>query len=268
MLGTFVEITAPAGHEGAVAAGFAAIAHVGARMSFHAPDSDLAAIRAARGGDVLTLDPDTVSVLRLAGDLHVASDGLFDVTIGRSLVRGGFLPRMDIDHLGRYDGTGADITVIDARRVRLARRVLVDLGGIAKGHAVDRAVAAMIAAGAPCGLVNAGGDLRGFGAMDWAIGLRDADGAVREQTTLRDGAMASSANLRDRRRHRGMPVSPHIGRGGKPVLHPGRVTVVAERCVVADAFTKIAMADPALAQALLPGYGAQLHAPMVTKAAA
>ncbi|MFW1123225.1 FAD:protein FMN transferase, partial [Vibrio parahaemolyticus] len=86
---------------------------------------------------------------------------------------------MDIDHLGRYDGTGADITVIDARRVRLARRVLVDLGGIAKGHAVDRAVAAMIAAGAPCGLVNAGGDLRGFGAMDWAIGLRDADGAVR-----------------------------------------------------------------------------------------
>lgn len=255
LLGTFVEITVPEGHGEAVAAAFAAIAHVHARMSFHEATSDLASLRRAEPGEVVALDGETVAVLRVARALHEASGGLFDVAIGRQLVSAGFLPGEGLGPLRRYDGTTADIVILDDRHVRLTRRVLVDLAGVAKGFAVDRAVAALIAGGAPCGLVNAGGDLRGFGPADWTIGLRDADNLVRSHVTLRDRALASSANLLNRRASRGKPSSPHIGRNGQAVLAEGRTTVLAQSCVIADAMTKVAMVDPDLANAILAGHG-------------
>lgn len=241
----------PEGFGAAVEAAFAVIAHMHARMSFHEDGSDLAVIRRAEAGQSLDLDRETVTVLRVANTLFEASGGLFDVTVGRQLVRSGFLPRGTIGPLRQYDGTAADIVIEGDTRVRLNRRVLVDLGGIAKGYAVDRAVETLTAHGVPCGLINAGGDLRAFGSEDWQIGLRDADDLVRSQMTVRDCAVASSANLGHRRSLRGAAQTPHIGRKRQPVLTDDRISVVAEACVIADAMTKIAMVDPDLADTLL-----------------
>lgn len=255
LLGTFVEITVPANCARAADTAFSVIAHVHERMSFHEPGSDLAKLRNASPGEAVLCDRDTIAVLRVAIDLWNASDGLFDVTTARSLVRAGFLPRSGIGHLARYRGTTADIEVLSDRHVRLKRRVLIDLGGIAKGYAVDRAVEALKAAGAPEGLVNAGGDLRAFGKRAWQIALRDADHIVRSEVSACNCAMASSANLSDRRQYRGSEQSPHIGRGGAPMLSSKRVTVVADRCIIADAMTKVAMADLPLAESVLQLYG-------------
>lgn len=260
LLGTYVEVTVPAGHGEAIDRAWDAMAHVHARMSFHDPASDLAALRQAKPGLVVDLAPETVSVLRLALRLFEDTDGLFDVAVGRHLVRAGFLPRNGIGHLGRYVGTSADVVIHDDTRISLRRRTLIDLGGIAKGFAVDRAVEVLMAAGVPEGLVNAGGDLRGFGGRDWQVGLRDADDEVRSILTIRDGAVASSANLLNRRRFRGMAQAPHIGRGGAPVLRDDRVTVIAPSCAIADAMTKVAMAAPALAETLL-----QMHDGLVLR---
>ena len=254
LLGTFVEITAPDGHGEAVNAAFAAIAHVHGRMSFHEPASDLAAMRKAQAGECVAIDRETVRVLRTAQALHEASDGLFDVTVGRGLASDGFLPRNGLGPLKQYDGTATDVIIEDDTHIRLARRVLIDLGGIAKGHAVDRAVETLIEHGVPGGLVNAGGDLRAFGSADWTIGLRDADELMRLHMVIRDCAVASSANLNNRRLLRGSLRSPHIGRRGQPVLTGQRITVVAELCVIADAMTKIAMVDADLADTLLADY--------------
>ncbi|MEO0033296.1 MAG: hypothetical protein RIS94_3054, partial [Pseudomonadota bacterium] len=245
LLGTYVEVTVPDGAEGAADAAFAAMAHVHAAMSFHDAGSDLARLRAAAAGDEVTLDPQTVRVLRVAKALFEATGGLFDVCCGRALVRAGFLPRAGIARLTDHPGTTADIAILSDTRVRVHRRVLVDLGGIAKGHAVDLAIEVLHAAGVAEGLVNAGGDLRAFGPRDWPVALRDADGEVRFMVPARDCAIATSANLDTRRRHRGETHSPHIGRAGKSVLAPERVTVVAPTCIIADALTKVAMADPA-----------------------
>lgn len=258
LLGTFVEVAVPQVHASAIESAFAAMTHVHARMSFHEATSDLGRLRAALPGEIVELDVETVRVLRLALELHAKTDGLFDVAVGRPLVRTGFLPREGIGHLATYTGTSADIVIVDDHHVRIARRVLVDLGGIAKGHAVDLAIEALQRAGASEGLVNAGGDLRAFGERDWPVSLRDADNIVRHMVPARNCAIASSANVLNRRRHRGREQTPHIGRGGKPIRCDHRTSVIAPRCIVADAMTKVAMADRALAEDVLHSYGGYL----------
>lgn len=254
LLGTLVEITVPDEAAAAVAPAFDAIAHVHALMSFHEPASDLAKLRAAMPGHTVAVNRETVAVLRTALDLYDATNGLFDVTIGRQLVRGGFLPREGLGHISRFKGTSADIAILDDVHVRIDQRVLIDLGGIAKGHAVDRAVEVLIAHGVAMGLVNAGGDLRAFGERDWPIQLRDSDGVVRFMAPARNCAIASSANLLNRKRNRGAVHGPHIGRDRQPVIFDERVTVVAELCIIADAMTKVAIIDPALADDVIRPY--------------
>lgn len=258
LLGTFVEITVPQGHELAAEQAFAAIVHVHRRMSFHDQDSDLARLREASPGTVVEVDEETVAVLRMAKLLHRDTGGLFDVGVGRSLVSSGFLPRDHIPRLDSYTGTSGDIEIVDDRHVRTYRSVLIDLGGIAKGHAVDRAAEVLAACGVREGLVNAGGDLRAFGDRDWPIGLRDADGEVRLMVPARNCAIASSSNLNSRRRVRGIEESPHVGYGRNSVLADHRVTVIASTCIIADALTKVALADHGLAEQVAHHFGARL----------
>jgi thiamine biosynthesis lipoprotein len=258
LLGTFVEITVPEEHERAVDHAFAAIGHVHRRMSFHEGDSDLARLRDADPGASVEVDAETVAVLRLAVALHRDTGGVFDVAVGRALVRSGFLPRSGIVRLDRYSGTTADLEIVDDRHVRCNRRMLIDLGGIAKGYAVDRGVEALQQYGVGEAMVNAGGDLRAFGERDWEVGLCDAGNVIRHAVRARNCAIASSANLINRKRHRGRTHTPHIGAGGEPLLAKGRVSVIASSCAFADAMTKVAMADIRLATTLLATFGGQL----------
>lgn len=257
-LGTFVEISLPDGNEQAAEQAFAAIAHVHRRMSFHESGSDLARLRDATPGKQVKVDRETVAVLRMAIELHHATSGLFDVTIGRTLVRSGFLPRGETIRLDHFPGTTRDIEIVDTHHVRCHRPMLIDLGGIAKGHAVDRAVEVLRSCGVAEALVNAGGDLRAYGDRDWPVGLRDADGEVRYVVPARDCAIASSSNLDNRRRVRGRDESVHIGYGRKSVLADHRVTVVATTCIVADALTKVALADRVLAEQVAQQFDARL----------
>lgn len=258
LLGTFVEVTVPNEAASAVDAAFAAMAHVHARMSFHEEESDLARLRRALPGTVVKVGRETVDVLQAAGDLYRASGGLFDVTVGRELVEGGFLPTpRGMTQVGGW-GSGADIEILDEEHLCCVHPVLIDLGGIAKGYAVDRAVAALQDAGVEAGLVNAGGDLRMFGGEPWPIALRDADGQVRRDIVLTDCAVATSANRTNRRRRWGRLFTPHIGFDRKAVCCEERVTVVADTCMLADAMTKIAMVDRDLASRLLATHGGRV----------
>ena len=265
-LGTIVEIACD--DLPAIEAGFAAIAHVHARMSFHEDDSDLATMRDARPGSAVAVDAETVRVLQVSLDLWRATGGLFDVTVGRQLVSTKFLPRMTAHPLTYYNGTAADIEIIDDTHIICHRPVLIDLGGIAKGHAVDLAVAAMQAAGAAQGIVNAGGDLRVFGSRAETIWLRRGDGQLGSSLDARNVAVASSSNVLSRRTLRGADHSPHIGRARRAMLTKDGITVTAPTCVFADAMTKVAMADTALAERLLaPVGGAVIITPSLSEAA-
>jgi FAD:protein FMN transferase len=259
--GTLVEIAVPAGQDAAIEAGFAAIRHVHQRMSYHEAGSDLEKLRSAPIGSSVAVDPETVRVLRFAAALSAETGRLFDVTVARHLVAAGFLPARGLRTSNALTGDAGDIQIIDDTHVTCHAPLLIDLGGIAKGHGVDLAVAALIAAGCSHGIVNAGGDLRVFGDEPQAIWLNRADGTLAAPISIRNMAVATSSNRHTRNRIKGQVMTPHIGRDQAPVIVDHAVTITAPICIVADALTKVALADPILANTLFAGYGAQMMIP-------
>lgn len=265
--GTIVEIAVPKGREGTIEAGFAAIHHVHAHMSYHEAGSDLELMRSAPVGTLVTVDAETVDVLRIAARLNDESNGLFDVTVGRHLVAAGFLPARGLHKPSALAGTAHDIEIVDDTHVRCHAPLLIDLGGIAKGHGVDLAVAALVKAGCSHGIVNAGGDLRAFGGEPQIVWLNRADGTLSEPISITNLAVATSSNRHTRSRNKGRIMTPHIGRDQVPVIVDHALTITAPTCIIADALTKIALADPKLANTLFSRYGAKMIIPESLKAA-
>ena len=143
-----------------------------------------------------------------------------------------------------------------SERLRVLATVWVDLGGIAKGYAVDCAAAALQSQGMGSGLVNAGGDMCAFGPHSHPVHLRFADG-FRAVAELRDGALASSCNAACGT----AAASPHIEpRSGRAVLSRRSVVVQARSAAVADALTKVAMLRPATADRMCAALRAQWRA--------
>jgi thiamine biosynthesis lipoprotein len=225
LLGTLVEIgataidgAAPPSTAAAVDAAFARIAALQDRLSRFVAASDVGRFNAASVSACIDVGADARSVLDAAAELRDASDGAFDVTLG----------------------SGTHAWCLDERGLhKLADRVQIDLGGIAKGHAVDCAVATLEKHGVAAGWVNAGGDLRVFGDLAVPIELRDEDsGGVRRFATIEDGAFATS-------------------RRADPDGIDRHASVAAPCCLWADALTKIVVATANARHPLLARFGAR-----------
>ena len=258
LLGTFVEIgfQAASGDQAAALGAFAAIEEVQRRLSFQDPDSELSTLNRCPGA-FLRLSPLSIRVLRLARAMTLVSGGLFNCTLGGTLVRQGVLP--DHDSAAMLDaGTASDIE-IRGPEVRLKRPVRLTLDGIAKGYAVDLAIRALRRHGVAAGWVNAGGDLRVFGPLTLPVHRREADGALRYLGGLREAAIATSAvQPRQEPSFPGLIVNP----AGGPVT-AGVWSVLARYAWRADALTKVAALASEWARAsLLSRLGGQLVAPM------
>lgn len=247
LLGTIVEITACGPNaEIAVGRAFRAVEQVHGLMSYHDPKSDVSRINRDAALHSVTVSPHTWNVLKRARIIATATDGLFDITVAPALSALGFLPRHP--HFPRASGHGnwQHIELLPDRNVRFARQVRIDLGGIAKGYAVDRAIQVLQFHGMSKARVNAGGDLRMFGSHRQSIRLR-RPGAPTELWPLietRARAAATSAGYFSARRVRGSWVTPLIHPYTRSCGLPGRsVTVFAAECVTADALTKAVYAD-------------------------
>ena len=238
-LGTLVEVALARADasEPRFAAAFAAIEHVHRRMSAHDPASDLARIARFAHRRPVRVDRETAAVLRLALRLARATAGGFDATVPRSRARASRAAGLQALHL------------VPGRRVRTDAPLALDLGGIAKGHAVDRAVAALQRGGASAGIVNAGGDLRAFGGDHWTpvrVRMPGASTIAAPLFELRDAASATSSDA-----FRGSAMALFDPSRRRLRSYPGSVTVVAPTCAVADALTKIVALRPGRAPRLL-----------------
>jgi thiamine biosynthesis lipoprotein len=129
-----------------------------------------------------------------------------------------------------------------AEEIRLATDGLFDcaacgyaLDGIAKGFAVDRAVEALQHAGVRDGVVNAGGDLRVFGAVFEDVYVRPPRCPDRliHIGRVRDAAVATSAATQ--------VVDPRLRRRAP---RSAGATVIAADCITADALTKPCLLEP------------------------
>ena len=262
-LGTLVEISiADAFCEPklnqAFAQAFAQIAEVHRLMSFHSPHSDVARINAAAAGCAVTISPHTMSVLQIALQLTDATASVFNINCGSQLARWAMLPSTDAN-LPPYAGDECSLHILDATTVRKTRPALIDLGGIAKGYAVDQAVAALEKNGIASACVNAGGDLRVLGDLPFPITIRDpqALGQAGAQLDLSNAALATSATYFSRRKFGGKTVSALIdGRNGAAIMSERSVSVIAPSCILADALTKVVLASGDPNHAILADFNA------------
>lgn len=245
LLGTTVTIRLEGGDEAgahaAIDAAFNAVARVHALMSFHESDSDISRLHAAGPGQSVLVDEQTAKVLREARRLSALSDGVFDVTIGSRMVNCGLLPMPAAAIQPAPDACWEDIELDDAGNVLLRRAAWIDLGGIAKGYAVDCAIETLRAHGMSRGSVNAGGDLRtlGDGPHRIAIATDETNPSHVPVLEIGEAAVATSSG----RAYAAQGSGPHVnGRRQSDTGLDNVATVVAPHCIHADALTKVVLA--------------------------
>lgn len=223
------------------------------KYSRYRPDSTLSRInRACGAGGAVDLDAETAFLLDYAERARDLSDGAFDITSGilRHVWRDGadrttveadlarLMPLVGFDKLHRSD-----------RSLRFAMAGMeIDLGGLVKEYAADRAAEACRRAGAPFGLVDLGGDVAVVGAQadgrPWEIEPKTPPGGSASLGTFRleAGGVATSGDY-ERWTMVGGKRCSHIldARTGRPASGLSSVTVIADTALLAGTLATIAI---------------------------
>ena len=225
VMGTLARIVVVAKHQWqgkrCIEAGFEQLKRIDAMMSDYKNDSELSRVNREAFTNPVKVSPELFEILQKSVAFSRLSNGAFDITVG---------PLVDLWHkAGEANAVpdentlaaakarvGFEKLILDAneRTVRFAvKGMRLDLGGIAKGYAVDKAVEAMRREGAIGGMVDAGGDIRCFGKPadkdTWRVGLQNpvaanptnSNGAIGTEQVLmvlklNDMAVATSGDYR------------------------------------------------------------------------
>jgi thiamine biosynthesis lipoprotein len=184
--------------------------------------------------------PDLLRVVTLALDARRYTGGRFDPTVHDAVVAAGYDRTFaeiepERDTRAGAPAPGAGRVLVDGSRIQLEAGVRLDLGGIGKGYAAERA-ADLLATAGPC-LVNAGGDIATRGGS-WPVGVETGG----EPLTLELSGAALATSGRDRRRWKRNGrelhhlIDPLTGEPAKSDVL--RVTVVADDAVEAEVRAK------------------------------
>jgi thiamine biosynthesis lipoprotein len=245
----------------------AALRGVESRMSWRVETSDVGRLNAAKAGDVVAVTPETLEVLRSAEGMWRRTGGAFDVTC-KPVIDLWLKARETHERPGHSALAAARAASswddFELRREAVLKKrdgATVDLGGIAKGFAVDRAVAALKNAEVLGGLVDVGGDVRCFGRPPdgeaWRVDVRSP---FRAATFVRlalngDWAVCTSGNYEryaligtERYSHivDPRPDAPNALAALPAASSPASVTVIAPTATSADAWaTALSVLGPA-----------------------
>ncbi|KAF0197712.1 MAG: thiamine biosynthesis lipoprotein [Bacillota bacterium] len=171
LMDTFVRLVAEGREaESVLVQAVAEMSRLESLLSAHIPGSDVWRINESQGEPVV-VSPEIIDVLELATLVYDKSDGTFDVTVGAVMRTWGFgtdtLAVPSAEALAEaMRGVGFDSVAIDSdtRTVQLTNPYTrLDLGGIAKGYIVDRALEFIRSQGIKHAIVDAGGDVRVMG---------------------------------------------------------------------------------------------------------
>lgn len=219
-------------------------------MSPYKPHSELSRINRDAGHEAVPLSEEMYRLLERAQSFSRFSAGAFDITfasVGNLYdYRNGTAPTADELERGRA-AIGWQHLLLDrsTRSVRFGREGMrIDLGGFAKGHAVDNGAAILAALGISHAIVTAGGDSRVIGhrrGRPWSIAIRDPrreDGVV-ALLPLEDTAISTSGDYerffeRDGVRCHHL-IDPRTGRSPDAVRS---VTILAADGLTAEALSK------------------------------
>ena len=245
LLGTYVEINLDGGSEKSLhkeaGKAFELIGSIQKMMGFHNAESDVSRLNQCAYIAPLRVHPWTWQVIQKAVRLSDATQGASDITLAPKLVQWGYLPRHKGGTALVEAGLWKEVEMLPDCHIKFHRPLQIDLGGIAKGFAVDKAVEFLAARGVDQACVNAGGDLRVHGAQNQPLVIRDPSqpqGKHHPAVMLRP-AVATSAAYFARKRVGLSRVSPIVHpHNGKPLRSNQSVSVFAHSCMDADALTK------------------------------
>ena len=251
-MGTFVEITARGEDEklvnNLIDRAYEKIKNVDESMSVFKDNSRVYRLN-LEGNRKVDLTPEMVEVLDYAQQISNLTDGSFDVTSAPLMKLWGFyddeltvptdeeltdtLELVNYENL-TVDKRGAKATLAD-------EKAGIDLGGIAKGYGVDKAVEVLKEGGASAGLVNAGGDIRGYGNPEgdrpWKVGLQHpfSDNDILTALNLILPAVTTSGNYESFFTYNGSKLSHIIDpKTGRPVEDTISVSVLTDEAIKAD----------------------------------
>ena len=171
------------------------VAEVDATMSPYRPNSDSGRFNRTPGTDWMAASHETCWVVEAALSLAALTDGAFDPTVGPLVARYGF---------GPIAGDRPDLSAIALRPGALRKSapgLTIDLCGIAKGRALDRAARALRRLGIPDALLEIGGEVRALGrhpdGRPWQVGIErpDGTGAIHRVANPGSRALATSGHL-------------------------------------------------------------------------
>lgn len=226
------------------------------RLSRFLPDSSLSRLNRDRTVD----DPMLAEVVRAALGMRELTGGAFDPTLALRIRELGYDRTFEAIRAPKPAGEHRPCSLVvttDDANVRLEGDGELDLGGIAKGWIVDRAVDVLIAAGARDVIVDGGGDIRVHGApcpIEYA-----PDHVVRVES---EAIATSSIRRRSWRDSQGRALhhvlDPRTGNPATPTVHT--VTICAGQAVLADALATAALVDPTRVFAMLPALEARAAA--------
>jgi thiamine biosynthesis lipoprotein len=245
----------------AISEAFDEVALIHRLMSFHERDSDVSRLNREAAGHTVEVHPATFDVLERAQEMSRLSSGCFDITIAPELVGLGLLPSPSTHSNPDSRATWRDICLESNHGVRFHRPLWIDLGGIAKGYAVDRAMERLRGHGAVQACVNAGGDLLVFGPDAERVLLRTGGPPDDALPVLEiENAAVASSGFSARPADPTERGTPHFDGRSRQATPDGRfVSVVAEQCVTADALTKVVLALQDQSEPILRRYRAAAH---------
>jgi thiamine biosynthesis lipoprotein len=218
--------------------------------------SDVARINAAAGKKAVAVSDETFAIIQRSLEISKASKGVFDITVGSFFGLWNF-DAQDMDKVvpdpkevkKRLKRVGWKNVVLDKKKktVKLKKKGMrITLGGIAKGYAVDRAVAILREMGFQDFIVQAGGDMYVAGTKGgkkWVVGIRDPRGKAADTFAVAPIENASFSTSGDYER---AFVSDGVRyhhildtKTGQPARTTRSVTVKAKDAFTADSWSKV-----------------------------
>jgi thiamine biosynthesis lipoprotein len=236
----------------AIDAVMASMRHIDELMSHYRPESELSRINAHAAEAPVAVDPELYDVIRESIHYSEITEGAFDITYASV----GYL----YDYRNRIRPTEAEIRAklpgVNYRFLKLDPAhhsvgferpgMRIDLGGIAKGYAVDRGIGILQARGVAHAIVTAGGDSRIIGdrlGRPWVVGIRHPDDPKRVITRipLVDSAISTSGDYErffdeDGVRYHHI-IDPHTGHSASKVRS---ATILGPTAIETDGLSKTA----------------------------
>jgi len=250
VMGTALEVTLhgrdPEALARALEAVFAVAEQLDALLSVHVEASDVGRLNRAAGRGPVEVDPIVTDVLAASLSASRLTGGAFDVTVGPLVAlwveaaRRDALPSPEALTAARSRVGAAGVRLHGDGRAELAEGTSVDLGGVAKGYALDRMRPVLEAHGVEAALLNFGQSStwalgRPPDAPGWRLLTRAPGGGFAGLVTLRDQALSVSGSLGQwsqiEGRRYGHVLDPRTGR---PLTRRRQAVVVAPSATLAE----------------------------------